>query len=285
MTPLILTVDSNIDDLNKELQIIKNILPEAVTVGFETYEEALRFAGKADCDLLFTDTELKDGSGMELAEEIKKVCPEVQIVFVTEHEEHAAKAFRLHAEGFIVKPLTEEMLKEEIENLTERAGKDRAREISARQRRPELRIQTFGNFECFVDDKPVTFKYFKSKELLAYLVDRKGAMCTNGELISILWGEDSANKDSYFRNIKADLIGALRKKGVEDAIIKQKGAMGLNTDRVKCDYYDMLNGDKAIEGSYMGEYISQYSWAEVTHAFLSHYYNVRHKNRADMPEH
>lgn len=276
---LILTIDSDLKILDEEVRLIREKLPEAAVVGFTTYSETVNFVKQSNCDLVFLEAELKDGSGLALAKEITSIHPETRIIFVTEHGEHAAEAFRLHAEGYIIKPLTESRLLEEMELIGSiEKGKKENADPEKHSCKHILRIQTFGNFECFVDDKPIIFKYYKAKELLAYLVDRKGAMCTNGELMSVLWADESGNKDSYFRNIKSDLIGTLRKHGFEDVIVKQKGAIGLNTDKVMCDYYDVLEGNKPIEGNYWGEYISQYSWAEVTNAFLSNYYNIRRKS-------
>ena len=50
-----------------------------------------------------------------------------------------------------------------------------------------VKIQCFGNFEIFVNGRTLAFKRSKSKELLAYLVDRNGATCTNGEMLAVLW--------------------------------------------------------------------------------------------------
>ena len=47
--------------------------------------------------------------------------------------------------------------------------------------------------EIFVGGRPLSFKRSKSKELLAYLVDRNGATCTNGEMLAVLW-EDKRHR-------------------------------------------------------------------------------------------
>lgn len=36
------------------------------------------------------------------------------------------------------------------------------------------------------------------------------------------------------------------------------------TDRLDCDYYHMLEGDMDAINAYHGEYMVQYSWAELT---------------------
>ena len=43
----------------------------------------------------------------------------------------------------------------------------------------------------------------------------------------------------------------------------------VNYDTCKeCDYYELLNNEQDIEVQYQGEYMKQYSWAEVTAAEL-----------------
>ena len=41
--------------------------------------------------------------------------------------------------------------------------------------RAHIEARTFGNFDLLVDGKPVPFKQAKCKELLAYLIDRRGS--------------------------------------------------------------------------------------------------------------
>ena len=67
--------------------------------------------------------------------------------------------------------------------------------------------QTFGNFELFVDGEPVAFKYNRTKEVVALLVNNRGAQTTNGEIIAALWEDDGdpEKKASYLRNLRQDL--------------------------------------------------------------------------------
>ena len=45
-----------------------------------------------------------------------------------------------------------------------------------------LRVQTFGNFEVFWKEQPVRFERSKTRELFAYLIDRRGARSTMASL-------------------------------------------------------------------------------------------------------
>ena len=55
--------------------------------------------------------------------------------------------------------------------------------------------------------------------------------------------------------------------------MRKRNYYAVNTELVKCDYYDYLKGDILAVNSYQGEYMSQYSWAELTLVNLSNMYD------------
>lgn len=140
-----------------------------------------------------------------------------------------------------------------------------------------IKIQCFGNFEIFVGGRALAFKRSKSKELLAYLVDRNGATCTNGEMLAVLWEDkpDSASLHSHLRNLIFDLSHTLEDAGVTGLLIRGRSTLALDTSKVDCDYYNFLRGSRSATNSYRGEYMTQYSWAEVTRSALRQQANVQ----------
>ena len=70
-----------------------------------------------------------------------------------------------------------------------------------------------------MDGKPIKFQYTKTKELIAYLVDRTGTTATINEMLSVLW-EDESHKShiSYLKNIRSDLLSTLADLGCDDII-------------------------------------------------------------------
>jgi two-component SAPR family response regulator len=132
-----------------------------------------------------------------------------------------------------------------------------------------LHIQTFGNFEVFLDGKPLFFCRSKTKELFAYLVSKRGALCTNNEIIDALWEarEDKSSLKSMLRTLVADLIKTLSKAGIQDVVVKHRGYVGITKEKIICDLYDYLSGE-VPKSYYMGEYMTQYSWAETTNTYL-----------------
>ena len=91
-------------------------------------------------------------------------------------------------------------------------------------------------------------------------------MCTNGELMAILWEDESEGQDAYLRNLVSDLRNYFKMHDCEDALIKKRGLLAIVPDKVYCDYYEWMDGNPEVVNRYHGEYMSQYSWAEVTFA-------------------
>lgn len=252
----IIAVDDEKIALDALSSSIKAIVAEDEVISFRYPEDAIEYAKNNFCDIAFLDVEMAGMNGVELAEELKKYNSEINIVFCTGYGNYRDKAFELHASGYLMKPITAEKVKSELENLR--------RPILEKKR---LKIQTFGNFEVYLDGKPLAFKYRRTKELLAYLIDRVGAMCTVGEIIGILF-EDESGREEYFQKLRRDLLSTLEDVGCEGVIVHKRGMLGVVITEVQCDYYDCLNRKKDFETSYFGEYMSQYSFAEYTNAQL-----------------
>ena len=251
----IIAVDDEQIALEGLLDVISEAAPEAELHGFEYPEDALAFVAEHDCNIAFLDVEMAEMSGVELAEHLKLQNPDINIIFATGFEEYRKEAYDLHASGYLTKPITVEKVKKELCDLR--------RPIPNHKR---MRVQTFGNFEAYIDGKPIAFKYSKTKELLAYLVDRKGALCTSGELQAVIFEDDGGHK-SYMKSLRRDLLETLAAAGSDNVIAQQRGKLGVVTDHLDCDYYDWCDG-KRMGIVWRGEYMAQYSWSEYTAGVL-----------------
>lgn len=253
----IIAVDDEKIALEALSSAIRAIVTEDEVLSFRYPEDAIEYAKENLCDIAFLDVEMVGMNGVELAEELKKYNSEINIVFCTGYGNYRDAAFELHASGYLMKPITPEKVKRELENLR--------RPIFEKKK---LKVQTFGNFEVYIDGMPITFKYRRTKELFAYLVDRVGAMCTVGEIIGILF-EDESGREDYFQKLRRDLLSTLEDIGCADVIVHKRGMLGVSITEIQCDYYDYLSKKKELATSYFGEYMSQYSFAEYTNAQLS----------------
>nr|WP_315101488.1 response regulator [uncultured Catonella sp.] len=262
----IFAIDDEKLALEALLSAIHKAVPKSEVYGFRNPSDLLEKLDEIVPDIVFLDVEMKKMNGVELAEEIKKRVSGINLIFASGFSKYTKDAFTVHASGYVMKPVTAEKIKNEISNLRFPIAKEEK----------VLEIQTFGNFEVFVENAPLPLKYNKSKELLAYLIDRNGALCSNKEIISVLWENDfdSNQHVSYLKNLRADLVGALENCGFSDVLVRAWGKIGIQKEGLSCDYYKWLEGDKE---AYRGEYMSQYSWAEYTNAMLMDDYQKRFK--------
>ena len=215
-------------------------------------------------------------SGLEFAVHLKKKCPNAVIIFVTAYSQYALEAFRLHVHGYILKPLTTDRVKEELEHALEekKSGQpeqdDLSPESDLKQRQKnlqeQLKVECFGNFEVYWKNMPLMFGRRQTKELLAFLVDRRGTACTPEEIAQVLWQNqnDLAGLSAQVLILLKDLKRVLDTIGREDIIISRGGKIAIRKDAIDCDYYRMLAGDMYAVNSYQGEYMAQYTWAEIT---------------------
>ena len=207
-------------------------------------------------DIIFMDIEMPGMNGLMLALEIKKVAPNARIVFTSGYDRYALEAYRIHAQGYLMKPIDAAAIREEVDQIP----------LSQAPKPQKLYIQCFGPFEVFWQGEPLPFRRRKTKELLAFLVDRKGVACTSEEIVAALWEDETDLRKAkhQIRNLIGDLRTTMKEIAMEDLLIRRSGELAIRADEIECDYYQMLSGDPAALNAYHGEYMKQYSWAEIT---------------------
>lgn len=241
-----------LDDLEEALRKAE---PNGNIFTCTTPDRALEYVNSTPVDVAFLDIELGSMSGLLLAQKLKDLQPDINIIFVTGHEKYAVNAFQIHATGYLMKPAMEEEIQRELTFLYGETPPSK-----------KIRIQTFGGFDVFVDGKPLIFRRSKAKELLAYLVDRRGNSVTTGMACTILW-EDEANKEgkrSYFRSVVNEMKKILEEAGIRDILLKSYNSLAIVPERLDCDYYRFLAGDPKAVNSYRHDYLPAYSWAEFS---------------------
>ena len=222
---------------------------------FSGCDEALTFVKEHSVDIAFLDINMRGMGGLALAKKIIDFCPDCKSVFCTGHEEYAISAFKLHASGYLMKPVSAKDVQEEIDNI-----------IGIRQRQKLLTVKCFGTFEVFARGEKLTFKRSKTKELFAFLVDRNGAGVTVAEIGVALWENDEEQKNhNYIHQLFRDLRQSLEAVGAEEIFERNNYFYSLNPEKLDCDYYAYLKTGKP---EFRGEYMAQYSWAEETCGLL-----------------
>lgn len=260
---VIIAVDDEKLALEGMVHEIQKVVPEGEVYGFRSAAAAREFLESHSCDVAFLDIQMRGMNGMEFAKNLKVQYPKLNIIFATGYDEYAGDAFRLHASGYIMKPVTAEKIAREMEELRHPVEE---KKIGV----PILRVQTFGNFEVYVNEEPLKFARSKSKELFAYLVHKAGSSCNAQELIAILFESRtySVSLQRQFQTIMSAMMKALKEAGVSDCIIRQHNQTCVDTAKIDCDYYRFLQGDPVAINAYTGEYMANYSWAEFVMGYL-----------------
>ena len=176
---------------------------------FSDCEAALDFARRNPLDIAFLDINMRGMGGLALAESILSALPDCKIVFCTGYEEYAIPAFKLHASGYLMKPISAEDVQGEIDNIK-----------GIRQNAKLLSVKCFGNFEVYAKNETLVFKRLKTKELFAFLVDRNGAGMTAKQICAVLFpgDTDDAKNAAYLRQLVMDLKNTLKTVGAEGVL-------------------------------------------------------------------
>lgn len=244
----VLLVDDEQLQLLRLENACKKVLPDAEFFSYTNPTKAFEENENNNIDLAFLDIEMPKINGIQLAKKLKKNNPKIKVIFVTAYNEYALDAFKVHASGYVLKPVNENKIQEEIDELSN---------VIELKPIKKLQIKCFGNFEVFHNGEPVRFSYKKSKEAFAYLVDREGSAINVNELNAILWEEDHP---SYLRNLIADIQNTLRSIGVEDVFVKRHNECYIDVNKVDCDAYEYKKDNPDAIRMYRGEYMIQYSW-------------------------
>lgn len=223
-------------------------LPGVEAVSFGMASKAIEYARENTVDIAFLDINMRVMSGIEMAKILQEINPEINIIFCTGYEEYALDAIRLHCSEYLTKPITEEKVQEALKHLRFPFKEDK-----------RVRFHCFGDFEVYCDGNPMKFSFHRTKELLAYLVDRDGVNVTTQEIMAGAF-EDAVSRP-YFSQLRNDLIKTFEQYGVSQVLRTSRSVMGIERNLVDCDYYDYLDGKITKKPT---EYMTQYSFGEIT---------------------
>ena len=104
--------------LRGTIRMLQEELPGVSITGFSSGKEALQFAQHHSVSVAFLDIELDDHmDGLRLAGELTAINSQTNIIFLTSHAEYLQQAVYDHCSGYILKPLSRERIRHELNNL------------------------------------------------------------------------------------------------------------------------------------------------------------------------
>ena len=242
---------------------LAQVFPKAEIRGFQDPQEAEQWASELALEgkklgYAFMDIRMRGMSGIELAKRLKQLHPGTVLIFCTAYTEYAFDAMGMYAKGYLMKPVSAESIMRTLDEMVH--DWRNSQEVQEH----DFWVKTFGNFEVFVNGKPLVFEREKAKEMLAYLIDRAGSSVTTEQLAVALW-EDRVY-DRTLKNYVSTILGSLRKTlrqvGKEDILVKTHNHLSIDPDKIKCDAYDYEKGVISAINSFRGEYMVNYSCAE-----------------------
>lgn len=254
----ILAADDETLALEMLVDSIKEASPNAEVYDFLKPSKLLEFVKDNKCDIAFLDIHMRGMTGVELAKKLKDLNPEINIIFVTGFDQYTGDAMKLHASGYIMKPITTEKVLQELAELLHPIESEPINGAL-------LKVQCFGNFDVFTPDgEPVHFERSKSKEVFAYLVHRRGSSCTIKEIAAALFEDEPYDnkQQAYVQKIISAMMKSLKAIKADKVVFKKYNSLSVNVNLLDCDYYRFDNLDVAAVNSYMSEYMSQYYWAD-----------------------
>lgn len=110
----IIMVDDEKIILDGDIDILKDFFPNATFNGFTTAQSALAYAENNKVDLAFIDIEMGSMNGIELCRRLLDLNPRTNVIYLTGYSEYSIDAWATGASGFLLKPLSDEKVKQAI---------------------------------------------------------------------------------------------------------------------------------------------------------------------------
>lgn len=248
--------------VDDELSALKTFLPNVIDdteaeckMFMNAPRSALEYVRINKVDVAFLDIKMPEIDGIDLAERMLSVSPDIKIVFISAYakdEKSICERLNGKVAGFCHKPYSAESVKTLLASLNA-------------QGKPKLFLRTFDAFDLFAGGVAVNFSSSKAKELLALLTDARGSYVTMDTAIGNLWADKNAELGKrLYRDAVCRLRLTLKGIGAEALVSFERGRAVINTALANCDMWEFLQGS----GVFSGRYMPQYDWSIVTEAML-----------------
>lgn len=166
-----------IDDEQLILDNLKFVLGqfEEFSVCYEStnpFETLDYIRNTENIDIIFADISMPMLSGIEFAERVFNLNPDIHIVFVTAYEKYAIDAFNVNAVGYILKPVTVSGIQKilnKLEKLNEKTEKSNSQNTETEGEYNLSKIVGMKNSQYVMfDESEIYFIMALDRELVMY---------------------------------------------------------------------------------------------------------------------
>lgn len=183
----------------------------------KSLQQARDLSAKELFDLAILDVNLPDGSGFDLAEELKQKSSSCQFLFLTAQAdaESRLKGFELGAQEFIPKPFFLKELLLRVEHVLE---------IHTPKFEVKLkdRVIHFDDMSIHHGNGKIEYPPLTDMKVLKFLVEKAPSAVSRDEIFDVVWGKDKTPNLRTVDNIIVRLRQILGDEG-EDRIHSVRG--------------------------------------------------------------
>lgn len=247
----IIAVDDEMESLSNFLLQIINKNQIEYKFFLENPLDAITYCEKNVVNAAFLDIRMPVINGVDLAEKLIHVNPNIKIVFITGFtydEEEIRERLGNNLLGFCYKPFDSEKLNAYISSIA--YHEDR-----------KIELKCAGPFDLFLNGRLINFSSTKAKELLALLTAYHCSTLTMNDAIEHLWPEkDIELAKKLYRDAVWRLRKSLKDYEIGDLVVFEKAKASLSNVNVICDYFDCLSGkDISFESK---QFMINYPWRD-----------------------
>ncbi|MBR2186453.1 MAG: response regulator [Lachnospiraceae bacterium] len=116
-SPEVIIIDDEAILLSGAIPVLSEVMPRATITGFLKPSEAVDYAKETMISIAFLDIEMGKHNGIDICRTLMEINPLTNVIFLTSYPDYAVDAWNTAASGFLVKPLSAEGVKEQLEKL------------------------------------------------------------------------------------------------------------------------------------------------------------------------
>lgn len=214
----VVILDDEITTLKHHEQQVLNMSEWNVVKTFHKPSEFLNEFGNLDFDLLLCDIELPSITGLEVAQKVKHVFPNVLVVFLTAYSHYAIEAFRVDAVDYLLKP---------IKQMDLLQLKDKLQRYIAPKKpiKHQFDVSNFNSFDITIQGSKIKWPTQKSKELAMYFLFHQNQYIQKNDVIKSMWDDLMyTQEDTHFHMALYRLRKVIKTEQIDIEIHSQPGS-------------------------------------------------------------
>lgn len=135
--------------------------PDACTSPEALLQQLERQADKGEAlpDVIFLDIRMPELDGIAFGKEVHQITPDIYIIFTTAYEEYAVEGYAARAFRYLLKPLTEDVVRQTLKEIQRETG-----------RKKKLLIKS-ADEERIIDLRDIVYLSAEDKYTILYMTD------------------------------------------------------------------------------------------------------------------